>query len=228
MEPALVVARTAELQRERAAAEAVLAKAPPPPSPLTLDEVVYTLSGLHDVPSLLAEVDPEDRAELHRALGVSLAYRRSEGIEQVKLQVNLGVDLGRVGGASRTLATPPVEITARPAFGGVTSAFTSPALTDSRFGVAKDLGSQRARSIQGWTSGRWSWARTIGSVRSRSQLLGPDSRPVALPGVEYDRSKVRSAGIVILPLHIRWSDPVVRSRLGRPQGSPTGVRAGTP
>jgi hypothetical protein len=99
----------------------------------------------------------------------------------------------------------------------VTSAFTSPALTGSRFGVAKDLGSQRERSIQGWASGRWSWARTIGSVRSRSQLLGPDSRPVALPGVEYDRSKVRSAGLVILPLHIRWSDPVVQYDLEDPR-----------
>ena len=57
-------------------------------------------SSLHDVPSLLAEADPEDRAELYRALGVSLAYRRSEGIEEVKLQVNLGVDLERVGGGT--------------------------------------------------------------------------------------------------------------------------------
>jgi hypothetical protein len=31
---------------------------------------------------------------------VSLAYRRSEGVEEVKLQVNLGVDLERVGGGT--------------------------------------------------------------------------------------------------------------------------------
>jgi hypothetical protein len=55
------------------------------------------------------------------------------------------------------------------------------------------------------------------SVRSRSQLLGPDSRPVALPDVDYDRSKVRSAGLAILPLHIRWSDPVVQYDLEDPK-----------
>jgi len=34
--------------------------------------------------------------------------------------------------------------------------------------------------------------------------------------MDYDRSKVRSAGLVVLPLHIRWSDPVVEYDLEDP------------
>jgi hypothetical protein len=78
MDPAPVLAQTAGLERERARAEAVLANTPLRPSPLTVEDILDTLISLHDVPLLLAEADPEDRAELYRALGVSLAYRRSE------------------------------------------------------------------------------------------------------------------------------------------------------
>jgi hypothetical protein len=113
MDPALVVARTAELERQRVAAQAVLANAPPPPSLLGVEEVVQTLTGLHRFPALLAKADPEDRGELYRALGVSLIYRCTDGLEEVKLQVRLGVDLERVGGATSALAPPLFEITAR-------------------------------------------------------------------------------------------------------------------
>jgi hypothetical protein len=65
---------------------------------LGVDEVMQTLTSLHRVPSLLARADPEDRGDLYRALGVALAYRRSEGVEEVKLQITLGVDLECVGG----------------------------------------------------------------------------------------------------------------------------------
>jgi hypothetical protein len=106
MRPDLLLTRMAELERQRAAAEAVLATAPLPPPSLTVEEIMETLSSLRDVPSVLAVADPEDRAELYRALGVSLAYRRTEGIEEVKLQVKLGVDLERVGGGNPTI-TPP-------------------------------------------------------------------------------------------------------------------------
>jgi hypothetical protein len=57
IEPDRVVARTAELQRERAAAEAALINVPPPPAPLDIDDVIRTLSSLHRVPSLLGKVD---------------------------------------------------------------------------------------------------------------------------------------------------------------------------
>jgi hypothetical protein len=67
---------------------------------LDIDEVVRTLSSLHRVPSLLGKVDAEERSELYRALGVSLAYRRFDGLEEVRLQVRLGVDLERVGGGT--------------------------------------------------------------------------------------------------------------------------------
>jgi hypothetical protein len=46
-------------------------------------------------------------------------------------------------------------------------------------------------------------------MRTRGQLLGPAARPVALPSISYDRTRVRTEGSVTLPLHIRWSDPVV-------------------
>jgi hypothetical protein len=35
--------------------------------------------------------------------------------------------------------------------------------------------------------------------------------------MDYERSKVRSAGVVILLLHIRWSDPVVQYDLKDPR-----------
>jgi hypothetical protein len=100
MDPAVIAARTAEVQRQRAAAQAVLATAPPAPKELTIDQVTETLTALHEVPDLLASADPTDRAGLYQALGVSLAYRRSESIEEVKLLVSLGVGLRRVGGGT--------------------------------------------------------------------------------------------------------------------------------
>lgn len=53
-------------------------------------------------------------------------------------------------------------------------------------------------------------------MRWRSQLLGPDARPVALPGPDYERRRVRSTGRVILPVHIRWSEPSVTYDLDDP------------
>jgi hypothetical protein len=52
------------------------------------------------------------------------------------------------------------------------------------------------------------------AMRQRSQLLGPDSTPVSLPSSDYDRSKVRTTGVVELPLHIRWSGPALTYDLG--------------
>jgi len=44
-------------------------------------------------------------------------------------------------------------------------------------------------------------------VRSRNSLLGPDTRPVELPGPAYDQQRVTKTGRVELPLHVRWSPP---------------------
>jgi site-specific DNA recombinase len=60
LDPALVAARTVELQRRRDAAESVLASAPPAPPPLCLDEVTETLRALNRVPSLLAATVPQE------------------------------------------------------------------------------------------------------------------------------------------------------------------------
>ena len=100
--PADVIAsRIAAAQREKAAAEGVLASAPPPPQPLTFEEVVETLGTLSSLPELLDKVDQAERAALYRSLGLSARYRRVDGHEEVKLTSTLGgVQLERVGGGT--------------------------------------------------------------------------------------------------------------------------------
>ncbi len=97
--PADVIAsRIAAVQREKAAAEMVLALAPSSPETLTIDEVAGVLSALHTVPDLLASIDQADRAALYRALGLTLTYRRVGGCEQVRLRASLNcVELKCVG-----------------------------------------------------------------------------------------------------------------------------------
>ena len=97
--PAEVIApRIAATQREKAAAEAVLASAPPTPQPLTFDEVIETLSMLRDLPELLGAIEQADRAALYQALGLHVTYRRVGAVEQVRLRTSLrAVDLERVG-----------------------------------------------------------------------------------------------------------------------------------
>ena len=97
--PAEVIApRIAATQREKAAAEAVLASAPPTPQPLTLGEVIETLSMLRDLPELLGAIEQADRAALYQALGLHVTYRRVGAVEQVRLRTSLrAVDLERVG-----------------------------------------------------------------------------------------------------------------------------------
>lgn len=110
MDPGLIVARTAEVKRQLAAAEAVVAGAPAPPTPLSIEQVADTLATLYEVPPLLDGADPADRGELYRALGVALAYRRSGDLEEVRLQVSIGVGGKRVGGGTRALS-PHLELT---------------------------------------------------------------------------------------------------------------------
>ena len=97
--PAEVIApRIAATQREKAAAEAVIASAPPTPQPLTLDEVIETLSMLRDLPQLLGAIEQADRAALYQALGLHVTYRRVGAVEHVRLRTSLrAVDLERVG-----------------------------------------------------------------------------------------------------------------------------------
>jgi hypothetical protein len=44
-------------------------------------------------------------------------------------------------------------------------------------------------------------------ARSRSQILGPASRPVAVPHDIEDSNLLKASGQVELPFHIRWSGP---------------------
>jgi hypothetical protein len=46
-------------------------------------------------------------------------------------------------------------------------------------------------------------------ARTRTLTLGPAARPVAIPEEFDDRGAPRASGIVTLPFHVRWSDPVV-------------------
>jgi site-specific DNA recombinase len=94
----VIAARIEAAQREKAAAESVLATAPPAPPPLTLEQVTDTLTALRDLPELLERVDQADRAALYRALGLTVRYRRTGSAEEVKLTTTLrSVDLKRVG-----------------------------------------------------------------------------------------------------------------------------------
>jgi DNA invertase Pin-like site-specific DNA recombinase len=98
--PAEVIAsRIAATQREKSAAESVLATAPPTPKPLLFEQVLETLTALRELPGLLDRVEQSDRAALYQALGLTVRYRRIGTIEEVKLTSTLrGVDLERVGG----------------------------------------------------------------------------------------------------------------------------------
>jgi site-specific DNA recombinase len=94
----VIVPRIAAAQREKEAAKAVLATAPPPPKALTFGEVIETLSALHGLPELLDRIEQADRAALYQALGLTVRYRRVGSSEEVKLTSTLQtVDLERVG-----------------------------------------------------------------------------------------------------------------------------------
>jgi len=51
-------------------------------------------------------------------------------------------------------------------------------------------------------------------VTPRSRTLGPASRPVALPPDGDDASANRASGRVVVPQHVRWSDPQLTYDLG--------------
>jgi hypothetical protein len=131
--PDVIAARIAATQREKSAAESLLATAPPAPKPLSLDEVLETLTALRDLPELLGRVEQADRAALYQALGLTVRYRRIGSIEEVKLTSTLrsvdleqagrnrdsinsqvtgprGVDLERVGGPSGNLGPRSVIV----------------------------------------------------------------------------------------------------------------------
>lgn len=94
----VIAPRIAAAQREKEAAEAVLASASPTPPPLTVDEVIETLLALRDLPELLETIDQADRALLYRSLGLLISYRRVGDVEQVRLRTAVkSVDLERVG-----------------------------------------------------------------------------------------------------------------------------------
>ncbi|MGQ0615763.1 MAG: zinc ribbon domain-containing protein [Acidimicrobiia bacterium] len=101
IDPDLIAERTRKAQLEIVAAEAILNSKPDQPMPLTLDEIVDTLQALHNVPRLLQAADPTTRAELYRALGITLTYRRDADGEFIQVNAQLGsVDLNRVGGGT--------------------------------------------------------------------------------------------------------------------------------
>lgn len=56
--------------------------------------------------------------------------------------------------------------------------------------------------------------RLVAMARTRTSTLGPAARPVATPDEFDDRGTPRASGIVTLPLHVRWSEPVVAYDMG--------------
>jgi hypothetical protein len=104
---------------------------PSAPKPLSLDEVIETLTALRDLTELLGRIEQADRAALYRALRLTVRYRRIGSTEEVKLTSTLrgvdleyvaensdarnfqitglrGVDLERVGGPTGNLGPRPV------------------------------------------------------------------------------------------------------------------------
>ncbi|HEY2643074.1 MAG TPA: hypothetical protein VGI56_04905, partial [Galbitalea sp.] len=51
-------------------------------------------------------------------------------------------------------------------------------------------------------------------ARTRSNVLGPDARPVAVPSDLDSPDLVKASGVVELPFHVRWSEPPIRYDLG--------------
>jgi hypothetical protein len=88
-------------QAELAAAQAVLVAGEAEVDPITVEEVLATLYAVRDTPYLLDQADPHIRSEIYNSLGISLAYRRDNGREFLRVQATLqGVDLNRVGGGT--------------------------------------------------------------------------------------------------------------------------------
>ncbi len=107
----IIASRIAAVQREKAAAEAVLAVVPPAPVALTRDQVVETLSALRTVPELLATIDQADRAALYRALGLTLSYRRVGTCEQVRLRATFSAsDVEQASEPARDTVRRSVEL----------------------------------------------------------------------------------------------------------------------
>lgn len=52
-------------------------------------------------------------------------------------------------------------------------------------------------------------------ARTRSSLLGPASRPVAIPDDIDDPYLPKAAGVIELPLPIAWSEPSLAFDLSR-------------
>src|SRR5271165_6337478 len=55
-------------------------------------------------------------------------------------------------------------------------------------------------------------------ARTRSAVLGPDSRPVAVPIDVDSKALVKASGVVELPFHVRWSEPRMLYDLGTRSG----------
>jgi len=99
---AKVVARwMAQVQRERASLEAQLGHTIPG-GKLTSTQVRALVEALRDIVTVLAEADPDDKADLYRELGVNLTYH-PEGRVSVEM-LPRGVKV-RVGGPTSTPST---------------------------------------------------------------------------------------------------------------------------
>ena len=47
-------------------------------------------------------------------------------------------------------------------------------------------------------------------AHTRSEVLGPDARPVAVPDDVDAQHLKKASGVVELPFHVRWSEPRMR------------------
>jgi hypothetical protein len=127
--PAEVIAsRIAATQREKTAAESVLATVPPTPQPLHFEQVLDTLTALRNLPGLLDRIEQADRAALYQALELTVRYRRIGTTEEVKLTSTLrSVDLERVSGnntSRNSQVTDPQGVDLERVGGGTPTCFS--------------------------------------------------------------------------------------------------------
>ncbi|MBQ1030395.1 recombinase zinc beta ribbon domain-containing protein [Micromonospora sp. C97] len=111
-DPAVVTGWIAQTQAERTRAEAELhAIAGSTPRRMSRAEITALVTALGDTTTVFRDADPADKAEVYRQLGLRLNYQPET--QTVRAAVDLSAHrgpMGRVRGATRTNAPPPLKL----------------------------------------------------------------------------------------------------------------------
>ncbi|MGI5238548.1 hypothetical protein [Dactylosporangium sp. CA-139066] len=83
----MVTGWIAQVQAERAVAEAEIAGRPASARKLTPTQIRELVSGITDAITVLRRADPADKAEVYRQLGVRLTYQPETQTVDVQVQI---------------------------------------------------------------------------------------------------------------------------------------------